>query len=385
MGRTKNDEQRIAELIGSFYDAAMDSKLWAGIGPAIAETMHSPSTALYVHSTRRPSHWLSRTANIDEAAQSYDAYYHKTDVWAQRGGQMEKSRVVFGHELISEREFEETEFYQDWCRKTGQFRVLGTVFDIEGGDVGICGVHRPIWSRMFSEDERQRLGRIFPHLKRALQLRNRFLSEQIEGRASLVALDRTRMAVLVVDRECRILYANGAADDLLRRGDAIRAPLGRIKADSSAQTNDLERLIRAAADTAAGKGKGTGGSLIMKRRDRLPVTVSVAPFRGANAGVTTLEPAAIVLVRDPQKATADAAILEELFGLTAREAAVATRLADGRSIEEVAVERGVSINTARTHLKSIFVKTGTNRQAELVALLLQSVAMLGGTGPLTRR
>ena len=47
-----------------------------------------------------------------------------------------------------------------------------------------------------------------------------------------------------------------------------------------------------------------------------------------------------------------------------------------RTISEVADELEITLNTARTHLKQVFEKTGTKRQAELVRLLLQSPAAL---------
>lgn len=69
--------------------------------------------------------------------------------------------------------------------------------------------------------------------------------------------------------------------------------------------------------------------------------------------------------------------LRELFGLTAAEARFAVALAEGAAVEEIASRLGISMNTARTHLKAILAKTGTNRQAQLVAVLLRSVATLG--------
>jgi DNA-binding CsgD family transcriptional regulator len=59
----------------------------------------------------------------------------------------------------------------------------------------------------------------------------------------------------------------------------------------------------------------------------------------------------------------------DLFGLTSREAAIAMLLADGHGLEEIARRLRMAIGTARNHLKSVFEKTDTTRQAELVALL----------------
>ncbi len=62
------------------------------------------------------------------------------------------------------------------------------------------------------------------------------------------------------------------------------------------------------------------------------------------------------------------------YGLTQSEAEIAHALVLGGTLDEVAVTRGISRNTAKSHLHSIFAKTSTNRQSELVSLLLRSVA-----------
>ena len=68
----------------------------------------------------------------------------------------------------------------------------------------------------------------------------------------------------------------------------------------------------------------------------------------------------------PQKST-----LRQAFGLTDAEVEVALALSCGRDIEEIAQMRGVLPGTIRNQVKSIFAKTNTRRQAELVALLLR--------------
>nr|MDT0253635.1 LuxR C-terminal-related transcriptional regulator [Endozoicomonas sp.] len=52
-------------------------------------------------------------------------------------------------------------------------------------------------------------------------------------------------------------------------------------------------------------------------------------------------------------------------------------LANGLTLDETAEELGISRNTARAHLRSIFSKTGVTRQTMLVRLILKSVATLG--------
>ncbi|WFU44966.1 LuxR C-terminal-related transcriptional regulator [Bradyrhizobium sp. CB82] len=59
----------------------------------------------------------------------------------------------------------------------------------------------------------------------------------------------------------------------------------------------------------------------------------------------------------------------EVFGLTPVQAQLASLLAKGRSLEEIAREMNISPGTARNHLKAVFLRTATRRQGELVSLL----------------
>jgi DNA-binding CsgD family transcriptional regulator len=66
----------------------------------------------------------------------------------------------------------------------------------------------------------------------------------------------------------------------------------------------------------------------------------------------------------------------KLHQLTRAEAALAIEILKGRTIENSAAELGITVLTARTHLKRIFAKTKTKRQSELVLLLLNASAPL---------
>ena len=70
--------------------------------------------------------------------------------------------------------------------------------------------------------------------------------------------------------------------------------------------------------------------------------------------------------------------LQQAFCLTSAEARLAAALAEGASLKDYAASAGIAEGTARVQLKSVFAKTGTHRQAQLVALfwrLAQSVLL----------
>ena len=64
------------------------------------------------------------------------------------------------------------------------------------------------------------------------------------------------------------------------------------------------------------------------------------------------------------------ALLRSRYACTPREAALGSALVEGCTLAEAATALGISIHTARTHLKRLFRKTGTSRQTEFLRLAL---------------
>lgn len=115
----------------------------------------------------------------------------------------------------------------------------------------------------------------------------------------------------------------------------------------------------------------TVGSLITKRAivSRSPCDASAliaTPLRHDAAIMAIL----LRIATAPCKLSLDHELLTALFDLTPAELAVAERMALGDTIQEAAASRRVSVNTARTHLKRLFAKTGARRQADLLRALL---------------
>lgn len=83
---------------------------------------------------------------------------------------------------------------------------------------------------------------------------------------------------------------------------------------------------------------------------------------------------ASVLVREPAVGWPEAEALVSLYELTPAEAGLAVELVRGIGLAEACEIRAITVNTGKGYLKRIFEKTGTRRQSELAALVLQGVA-----------
>jgi DNA-binding CsgD family transcriptional regulator len=83
----------------------------------------------------------------------------------------------------------------------------------------------------------------------------------------------------------------------------------------------------------------------------------------------------MVLLFDPDRLLPPCTeLIAHDLGVSMREAELAALLASGCDISVVAQRLHISIHTARTHLKSIFSKTGIGSQAELVRRIMRGPA-----------
>ena len=117
----------------------------------------------------------------------------------------------------------------------------------------------------------------------------------------------------------------------------------------------------------------------LKRFEKPSLIVRIVPVFGE--AQAELDGATVVLILvDPLDCPEPSHdILEQVFGLTKSEARVASRLMCGASLQQIADNTGVTVGTVRTQMKSVFAKTHTHRQAELVALLMR-LAMISEGG-----
>jgi DNA-binding CsgD family transcriptional regulator len=131
----------------------------------------------------------------------------------------------------------------------------------------------------------------------------------------------------------------------------------------------LQRLIAAATGRLAQPEAPRGGVMRLSRKSGKPdFALACAPHHGDAFSAETA-PAAFILITDAASC-APKPLLRELFGLTEAEGRVAERLMQGDTPEQAAIMLGVKTSTARWHLASLYRKTGTSRQAQLVRLLM---------------
>ncbi len=188
---------------------------------------------------------------------------------------------------------------------------------------------------------------------------NWMLSRTGDPIAENPVLDEIGTPILLMDADTRLFYSNHAADLILRQADGIIVHAGVLMTMSAQTTTRLHSSVRMAISS------GRNDVFSMPRRSgRLPFVIRLAR-------VTAREPFCLATLVDPEATIApDPSTLVELFNLTHAEARLAIALAKGETVNDVAAQFRIKVSTVRSHLRTVFAKTGTSRQSDLVRIVL---------------
>ncbi len=370
MESSRSHEADLSALIAHLYDAAMDPGAWPGTASRIAQALGSTSTVVKLHGVDGHVSLLECTSNlvVPERDQAWADDWHRRDLWVERSLAHGAGRIITDEDLVRPQEQSRSGFYQEWLPRLGIHHMLGAVFPVSPGVMGVLGIHRPRDAGAYTDRERRQAALVLPHLQRALQIGQRFAVLSDQHSTALQALDRFDTGVFVVDRACRIIHASPRAEAMMRECPEIVVDRGRLSLHPTSLRDKLSALVHAAVETAVARVGKADAALLVPRARRAPLVLNVAPLRPHARFHNRERPAAMVFLRDPETPLS-ARRLRELFGLTRTEASVAAALGDGKSPENIAADLGIGIGTVRTHLKRVLAKTGTHRQAQLVALL----------------
>lgn len=364
----------VSALIAHLYDAAMDASLWPGTASKIAQSLGSTSAVLKWHGDGGQVRLLECTANllVPERDQAWADDWHRRDLWVERSLSYGMSRVITDEDLVTPVEQSQSGFYQEWLSYLDIHHMLGAVFPIEQNVVGVFGIHRPREAGAYVDSDRRQASLLLPHLQRALKLGQRFAHLSHQRDAALQALDRFDTGVVLLDGAARVLHVSVMAQTLMRECHELVVVHGHLSLNTPALRSKLSAYVHAAMETAHGRPGTPSSALLIPRVGRLPLILEVAPLRPGSGVLGGERLAVLLFIRDPE-APIELARLRDLFGLTRTEAAIAAALARGQSVDDIAMDMGIGIGTARTHLKRILAKTGMHRQAQLVGLLARSM------------
>lgn len=275
-------------------------------------------------------------------------------------------------DVISPDALKSSSFYKRLLEPDGTTDVLALNVVANDGQTTYIRLSRRQPDNPFGVLEKSLLSRLLPHLECAFRLHEQRRRLLLERSAHIGALDQLAFGLVIIDETGRIVRVNETAQRLLACSSLLRVSQGRLCGGGGGAR--VESAV--AAMHQAGEGERQflrltnppeGEFLQMLLR---PISPPGNREPRAPCGV------AVFLNDEVRNRDIYLGRFGQLYGLSPAEIALIDELLQGSSIAISADKLGISENTARTQLRSVFSKTNVHRQAELIRLVLTSLAII---------
>lgn len=381
-GGTANDSlaglelrERLALLV---HEGALDPKRWREFLEGLGRRLKGAATLLLRSPHVAEAGLLYSWGGSDEVLAQYAHRYFPLDPFVN----LPEKQVITMHDFVPVEQLERSRFYTEYLIPWDSVYNLGV--DVRDGDRLYARLRLTRGRRAgnFTLAERRFVEYLVPHFDIAMRTHAALDATKMERAIYADAMDHLTLATVILDASGHVIHTNALARDILHRQDGIA-----LANDTLALTHpaDAQRL-RDAIGRAIAVGRAAKPGIVEVLRARRPsgaghYGIMIRPAAGSvEADEATVSPAVAVFisVEEGPQTPPPVETIRKLFELTHKEAQLALCLANGRSLQEAANELGITLNTARAHLRSTFSKTGIDRQARLVRAILRSVAQLGG-------
>lgn len=387
-GRIDSD---FSDLVGLIYQGALEEQPWQSALPALREALDAQVVSLVLRPPTaddqgvilncvRPgqdrNHAGSKLADPNDwEVSAYREQFFSLDPFVN----LPLDKVIALADILPDSELVVSDYYQHYLKPINLFRILGVDTAEPGGMLARLRFSRRDNEARFRTRERQLLTLLTPHLRRAIEIYAKLNRMTSERDLYAGAVNQLSVASIILDEQGRLLTTNAVGRALLDQGGGLSLRDGRLHIEGRDINLELQQalttIIRA---QQRGQTSVVRALRVPRPAGRSDLGLVIRPVPASQWSEGQSSPTAAVFISDPDlQESTSRQILGELFELTPAEANLATLLARGLSLAQVSVAQGISQHTARAQLKSIFAKTGVSRQAELVRLVLKSVASLG--------
>lgn len=190
------------------------------------------------------------------------------------------------------------------------------------------------------------------------------------------ALDLIALGIVLLDEQGKLVHSNSAAHEMVAESDFIHACADGVRSPDPLSHRALQQAICEARKAAISGKEKVVGIMLQRAQHAGAVSVLICALPRDEARESGHPAVALFISAPDLRKRVSEPLLMDLFGLTPTEARVAGALANNSRTADVAAELGVSHTTIAFHMRNLFQKTGTNRQADLIALILAGPMMI---------
>lgn len=357
------DIGKLDKALDRVLEAAVDHPVWQEVLDDLVEATGSYAANIIPATSRIPNLVIATDGVKAILEEYFSEGWHIRDWRVRALSLLEKQGTACDQQYTTQDEFRNLDYYR-FHAKYGVGKTCMIGFSVPE-DLLCLTLHRTLSNDFFNQNEAAILRRVRDRLMVAATMMRHMSAHRIGGMVE--AFHSTGIAAVFFDRFCRVTEITANAEVILGKEIFIRDKT--IHAYLPEVTVAIQRRMRTITSERWLQPDGADGALLIPRKEGRPLSVRVQRLGGSLPDFFA-HSVGLCLLDDPDRAKQRSRVhLNELFGLTDAEAGIAQLVAGGLSLKEIATKRSISYETVRTHVRSIFLKTDTKRQAELTAVL----------------
>jgi DNA-binding CsgD family transcriptional regulator len=372
-GPKLSEAEQISALVGDIYDAALEPAKWVEVLEACAHFNQGTAASVFAKNVDQQGGTVFYQHGIDpEYASLYFNKYVKLDPSTSSQLLAQVGDIISTESYMTHDELRETRFYREWAQPQGWVDGVTAILQKAPLAVAMFTVFRHARDGVADDEMRRRMRLLIPHVRRAVLIGRLLDAKQSEVAAFADTLDKLTAGIFLVDASGHLAHSNAAAQSLLSAGDLLSAVGSRIVTDDFAANALLQDAIMSARDGDGAIGaKGVALPLTTRHGDDyvahvLPLTSGTRRQAGRSCSAV----AALFVSKVGHHTPSASEVIAARYKLTPTELRVLLAIVDVGGVPDVADLLGISPTTVRTHLGSVYAKTGVNRQADLVKLVM---------------
>jgi len=371
------EEQQRNHLLAELYRGVQDAAPWQIFLQTLEDLLNADLVALGL---KRPSPYhpgLVFVSNPKVAQRGQlDNRYGEEVASIDPFVELPAGQAITLHEHMRGEALEQHPFFRDYMRPRDYIYHLG--LDIYQNNE-VCVYIRAVRGETsvdFGSEEKALLSSLSPHLSNIMAILEREEKLIAERDAYQQVTNQLALGCIVLDKRGKVVSTNASAEQILQQTDALQIKQGQLFSPASA-TNQALKVLSAGSAKEDTPAHHPMTLTIARREQPQPLHLIAKPAHKGSLSSEALGTHRVLLLLAPEhQASVSAPEVSRMLGLTPSETRLVIELANGLSLDEIAEKISVSRNTLRTHLQRAFQKTGVNKQASLVALVLRAMASL---------
>lgn len=238
---------------------------------------------------------------------------------------------------------------------------------------------RPAWNTA----DRERIQRLLPGVRESIEVHKLIARSQYISNLARELLDKSPRGILVLSDDGVIRMANKRAAAILAANDGLSEKNGKLVIHCPAVAERIRNyLTTVGTANNAGLPEMDWNMVAKKRSGGTPYQLIVGNLQLSEWHLESRHSnkVAVIHLHDPNRTIGvQPQQLSDFYGFTKAQSRLAAILFSGYTINEAAKALHISVNTARTHLRGIYARTGVHTQAELLGILSSGLTSYGET------